>query len=222
MSGNNHSWLSTSILKKFIMAVTGLMLSAFLAGHLIGNTLMYISAELFNQYGHALISNPLIYVVEGVMLLIFVTHIFFALKLILENWLARPEKYVMKKTTGRGATIMSSTMLYTGPIILVFIITHLINFKYGTVYEATYDGEAIRDLHVLMINFYSNPPNLVMYIFFVLIIAVHVSHGVWSAFQTFGFDHPRYNKCLIVMSKLFGVFVFIAYSAFPIWAFLQN
>lgn len=216
------AYLNTSIIKKQIMALTGAALCTFLVSHLIGNCLIYVSAEAFNTYGHKLITNPLIYLAEGGLLLVFLMHLGLAIRLTLENNSARPQKYHMKSTTGRGATFASSTMPYTGLIILVFLVLHLINFKYGPVYSVTYDGVEMRDLHKLLLEYFQSPVNVVWYVFSSVALGIHVSHGFWSMFQSFGINHLKYNKSIRCLAKLYGVVMALGYSALPIYCFLQG
>ncbi|MBN1970887.1 MAG: succinate dehydrogenase cytochrome b subunit [Candidatus Delongbacteria bacterium] len=214
--------LNSSIIKKVIVGVTGLMLSLFLVSHFIGNTLMMISAELFNTYAHTLINHPLIYFAEGGIVIVFLLHMVYAIRLIFENYFARPERYYVKKNSGRGATFASSTMKFTGPLIFIFLVMHLLNFKYGTHYDVVYTSGTMRDLNKLMLVYFSDWINIVLYIFFMAVVAFHVSHGVWSAFQTFGLTGPKCDKVLRIGAKLFALFVFVGYSIFPIWAYMQG
>ena len=213
---------SSSIVKKMIVGVTGAFLSLFLISHFIGNLLMIVGADQFNLYAHTLTSNPLIYVAEAGLVVIFLLHAGYALRLVYENYVARPEKYYMKKDSGRGATFASSTMKYTGPLIFIFLIIHLINFKYGEVFYTNVDGVEMRDFHKLMLVFFQNGLNIIMYILFMLVAAIHVSHGLWSVFQTFGLVTDKCDKTLRYLSYGFALFVFVGYSIFPIWASIQG
>jgi succinate dehydrogenase / fumarate reductase, cytochrome b subunit len=203
-------------------AVTGLMLCGFLVTHLAGNCLIYVGAQSFNTYAHTLITNPFIYVAEAVLALIFLSHIGMAMKLTLENKQARPDGYYMKASTGRGATFASSTMPYTGLIILAFLIWHLVAIKFGPEYTATYEGVAMRDLHRLLLEYFSEPLHVGLYVFCMVALGIHVSHGFWSAFQSLGFNHPRYNCGISIISKIFALVMTVGYSALPIWCYLQG
>jgi succinate dehydrogenase / fumarate reductase, cytochrome b subunit len=214
--------LSSSVVKKQIMGVTGLLLCGFLISHLIGNCLIYVSPQAFNTYAHALITNPLIYVAEVILASIFLTHIFLAFKLTLENKQARPEKYFIRQKTGRGATFASSTMPYTGVITLIFLVIHIMNFKFGAVYTATYDGVEMRDLAKLMFEYFSSPLNVGWYIFAMISLGIHVSHGFWSAFQSIGFNHPKYNCLIKGISTLYAVVITLGFSALPIYCYTQG
>jgi len=213
---------SASIVKKQVVAFTGLFFCLFLVGHLVGNLLILVSPEAFNKYAHALVSNPAIYAIEAVMTILFLTHVVLALKLTRENRKARGESYHLKRNTGRGATFMSDTMPYTGILIFVFLVLHILKLKYGTYYEVTYDGLVIRDLFKTMVEYFRNPLNVAFYIAAMLVVGIHVSHGLWSAFQTFGFNHPRYNGFLRKFSIIFAMVVAAGFMVLPIFCYLQG
>lgn len=215
-------YLSSSVMKKQVMGVTGLLLCGFLLTHLAGNCLIYVGSDAFNLYAHTLISNPLIYVAEAILAAIFLSHIGLAVKLTIENKAARPVDYYIKQKTGRGATFASSTMPYTGMIILIFLIKHLIDFKFGPVYMATVDGVEMRDIYKTVVMHFQSPINVAWYIFAMVALGIHVSHGFWSAFQSIGFSHPKYNCLIKCASKGFAVLVTLGYAALPIFCHLQG
>ena len=220
------SWVATfaksSVGKKNVMAITGLALCGFLVTHLLGNFLLLVSPEAFNKYGHALITNPLLIPAEIVLALLFFSHIGLALKLTRDNHHARSERYHMKVRSGHGATFASSTMIYTGLITLVFLVLHLIHFKFGPVYEIEYDGVVMRDLYKTVFETFQNPGIVAWYVFASLSLALHVSHGFQSSFQSLGFRHPKYTPFISLISKLYAVFIGVGYSALPICLYLKG
>jgi len=222
MSTSLVARFGTSVVKKVAMGVTGLLLCGFLVSHLLGNFLIFVGADAFNLYAYTLTSNPLIYLAEAVLLSIFLVHLFMATKLVIENKKARPVPYYSKQPTGRGATVASSTMPYTGLVILIFLVLHLLHFKFGTYYETTVDGVTMRDLYKTVIEYFKTPLNVAWYVIAMAALAMHVSHGFWSAFQSIGFNHPKYTPCIGTLSKVFAVLVFLGYSALPIFCFLQG
>jgi succinate dehydrogenase / fumarate reductase cytochrome b subunit len=215
-------YLRSSIVKKQVMGVTGLMLCGFLLSHLAGNTLLFVGSDAFNKYAHALITNPLIYVAEAILASIFLTHIGLAIKLTIENKAARPQNYYIRTATGRGATFASSTMPYTGMIILVFLVKHLIDFKFGPVYTTTVNGVEMRDIYKTVVLFFQSPVNVAWYVFAMIATGIHVSHGFWSAFQSIGFNHTKYNCTLRIISKLFAVLVTVGYSSIAIYCHVKG
>lgn len=216
-------YLNSSIVKKQIMGFTGLFWCIFLLGHLVGNALMFVGPEAFNTYAYTLTSNKaFFYTAEVLLLFFFLTHMGMAIRLTIENKKARPESYYMKQATGRGSTFASSTMPYTGMIILVFVITHLLHFRFGPVYMITHSGVEMRDVYRVLIEYFSSPAAIAWYIFCIAAVGVHTSHGLWSAFQSIGFSHPRYTPMVNCVSKIYGAVVFLAFSALPIFCYLQG
>ena len=222
MSATIATTLQSSVVRKQIVGITGLLLCGFLATHLAGNLLIFVGPEAFNKYAYALTSNPLIYLAEAILLLIFLTHLGLALKLTLENHQARPEKYYAKKRTGRGATLASSTMPYTGLVLLAFIIWHLLGLKFGPVYETSYDGVVMRDLYRLLIEYFQSHMNVTFYIISMFAMGIHVSHGFWSSFQSIGFYHEKYTPMLRTIAIVFAISVGVGFSILPIYCHLQG
>jgi succinate dehydrogenase / fumarate reductase cytochrome b subunit len=215
-------YMKSSIVQKQVMGITGLLLCGFLVGHLAGNLLIFVGPSAFNRYGHALISNPLIYLAEAGLAVLFLTHLALAVRLTIQNKAARPVAYHAYKKSGVGASFASSTMPYTGLIILGFLVWHLICIKFGAHYEVVYDGVTMRDLYRLLMEHFAHPGNTVGYVLCMVALGLHVSHGFWSAFQSLGFNHPKYNRCLKLSSKLFALVVAIGFASLPIYCFLKG
>jgi succinate dehydrogenase / fumarate reductase cytochrome b subunit len=222
MSNTLSITFQSSVVKKQLVGITGLLLCGFLVSHLIGNFLLFIGPEAFNKYGHALTSNPLIYVAEAGLLVLFLVHLGLALKVTIQNKQARPTKYYMKTKTGRGANFASSSMPYTGIILLAFIIFHLQGIKFGTYYEVTYDGVVMRDLFKLTFEKFSSLPYVIFYVISMIAMAIHVSHGFWSAFQSIGFWHNKYTPFLRKTAFAYAFFVGVGFSTLPIYCYLTG
>jgi len=152
----------------------------------------------------------------------FLVHIGLAVVVTLENKAARPVSYYVKAKTGRGASFASSTMPYTGLIILIFLVWHIINFKFGPHYEITHDAIVMRDLYRLLLEYFSNPVHVFSYVFAMIALGIHLSHGFWSAFQSLGFNHPKYNCTLKCAAKVFAVAMALGYSALPIFCYFKG
>lgn len=217
-----QSFAKSSVGKKQVMALTGLALCGFLVTHLLGNLLILLGPDAFNLYAHKLTSNPAIYVAEAILVLLFLSHIGMAMKLTIENKLARPVSYYKRTPTGRGSTFASSTMPYTGFIILVFVIIHLINFKYGAYYATTVDGVEMRDLYRVVIEYFANPAYVAWYVVAMIATGIHTSHGFWSAFQSFGFSHSKYNCTIKLISKLYGFLIAAGFSGLAIFCHIKG
>ncbi len=218
----SHNYFTSSIGKKQIMALTGFGLVGFTLSHLLGNLLIFLGPDAFNFYAYKLTSNPLIYVAEVGLLGMFLLHICLAVILKLQNMAARPHGYYVKNRTGRGETIASATMPYTGLILLVFIIIHLLNFKFGSNYPTTVDGVQMRDLYRTVVEYFANPLYVVWYVFAMLALGLHTSHGFQSMFQSWGINHSKYTPIIQAASLAYGVVVAFGFSALAIFCHFQN
>lgn len=195
------STLGSSIGKKLMMAITGLGFIGFLTVHLVGNLTLYSGQDLFTSYVkhlHAL--GPLITLAELGLLSFAIIHIVIGTLLFYKNLMARPVRYRVKKNAG-GRTIGSATQPYTGFIILAFLILHLLNFHF-----AEHTNES---LYQLVSSAFANPLYVGVYVIAMIVVAIHVSHGFWSLFQTLGANHPKYmpliQKLGIAVSLVFGI-----------------
>ncbi len=203
--------LSTSIGKKQLMAVTGILFLLFLAAHLVGNLTIYSGAQSFNAYSERLHTlGGLLVLTEVGLVLCAVIHIVTALILFLENRKARPVKYAVDKSGGGGRTISSRTMPYTGLLILVFVIVHL-----STVSRFFVD-RTNRTVFEVVTKVFSNPGYIIFYTVAVVIVAFHVRHGLWSAFQTVGASHPKYMPFIEKLSIVFAIIVGVGFGTLPI------
>jgi succinate dehydrogenase / fumarate reductase cytochrome b subunit len=202
--------LSTSVGKKQLMAVTGLLFLLFLAVHLLGNLSAYGGGAAFVAYAehlHAL--GKLLVAAEVVMALALIIHVCTAVVLFFENRAARPVRYEVDKSGG-GRTFSSQTMPYTGLLILGFIGVHLATFSHHIVDQTT------RDIFQIAAEVFSRPVYLAIYLFGVLVVAFHVRHGLWSAFQTVGANHPKYLPFIQKLSLGFAVLVALGFGSLPL------
>jgi succinate dehydrogenase / fumarate reductase cytochrome b subunit len=207
------NWLKqtlwSSIGKKLMMAVTGLAFCAFLATHLAGNLTIYAGKDTFNAYAehlHAL--GPLITAAELGLAFFAIVHIFTGFTLFYQNTRARGGRYAVNKNGG-GRTIGSATMPYTGFLLLVFVIMHLLNFHFVDRGETT--------VAQLVSQTFQNPLWMGIYVAAMIIAALHVSHGFWSAFQTIGANHPKYMPFIMVFSIIFSLIVGFGFGLLPIY-----
>lgn len=189
--------LSTSVGTKLLIATTGLALVGFLIGHLIGNLLLFLGPETFNAYGHALISNPLIIPVEIGLIAIFLLHAGKAVLNFFDNRAARPRGYELK--TGAGGPSRkswgSTTMIGSGLFVLAFVPFHLFTFKYGPDYPSAEPG--VRDLYRLTVEVFQSPAYVVFYLFAMVIVGMHLRHGVSSSLQSLGVIPDRWTRAFL-------------------------
>jgi succinate dehydrogenase / fumarate reductase cytochrome b subunit len=216
------SYLQSSIGKKQLMALTGLALMGFLFTHLLGNLLIVISPEQFNLYAYKLTSNKLfLYTAEAGLIFLFLMHIGLAIKITIENKIARPVKYHAKGSAG-SSTLASRTMPLSGLVILVFLVLHLFQFKFGNHYITQLDGIQMRDMYKTVIEYFDNPIALVWYIFAMFVMAMHVTHGFQSCFQSLGFRHPKYSPIIKKIACAYSLTVGAGFSAIAICCYLKG
>ncbi len=204
--------LGSSIGKKMMMAITGISFCGFLTAHLAGNLTIYGGKDAFNGYAHHLHSlGPLVTLAEIGLLTFALVHVITGILLFLQNRKARPVRYKVNKSAG-GRTIGSTTMPYTGIALLAFIVLHLINFHFVDKTDTT--------IFTIVSNAFANPAYVAIYIAAMVIAAIHVSHGFWSAFQTIGINHPKYMPLIKTLSIVFAVVVGVGFGFLPIYIFL--
>lgn len=212
-------YLMSSIGRKQLMALTGLAWSLFVLTHMAANLLILFDAEAYNKYSHALISNPFIYVAEAGLVLMLLIHVVNGVMVTIGNRSARPLKYAMTPSGDKAPRFQSKWMAYHGTLLLVFLIWHLVTFKYGTVYTVTYDGVEMRDLHRLVLEVFQSPFYVGFYVACMVAVGFHLSHGFYSSFATLGLYHPRYSPMIDKFGYLYAVIVAAGFMSQPIYVF---
>jgi len=202
----------SSVGKKLMMAVTGLFFCLFLVLHLAGNLTLYMGKDVFNSYAEHLHSlGPFLTVAEWGLLIFAVVHVSTGVFLFYQNFKARPQRYAVNKRAG-GRTLGSATMPYTGVVLLLFVFYHLFNFHFVDKTHTT--------IFQIVSNAFAQPGYVLIYTFAMIIAALHVSHGFWSAFQTLGANHPKYTPFLRGLSIVFSLIVGIGFGFIPIYVSL--
>lgn len=212
-------FVSSSVGSKILIGLTGLAFFGFLVTHLAGNLLVLFNPDGYNDYSHALISNPLLPIAEIGLLLIFVLHAFKAVAATIGNRGARPVRYAQKKWAGRTSrkSLASTTMIVSGAIILIFTVVHLAHFKFGTYYEDAAHG--YRDLARLVRETFVQPAWVAWYVLVMTLIGLHLRHGISSAFQSLGLEHPRYDAAVRWAGIALAVLVAGGFALIPLWIF---
>ncbi|MBU4326690.1 MAG: succinate dehydrogenase cytochrome b subunit, partial [Proteobacteria bacterium] len=197
--------LSSSIGKKYIMAVSGACLSFFLLAHLIGNSISFWGKEAYNSYASHLHSlGFLVYILEILLLLLFLVHIVMGITLFIENLSARPNRYAVKEKERNWS---ASTMPYTGILILLFLVVHLVNFHFIT--------KTVSTAELVKITL-SNPLIASFYLLSLSGLTLHASHGFWSLFQSLGINHQKYNKLLQLGGLAMAVIIGTTFILIPL------
>ena len=202
-----------SILKKVLMALTGLGLVGFLVGHLAGNLFIYRGEAKFNGYALFLEENEALPLAEGGLIVLFLVHLYLAFRLTVENNSARPRNYEVRQTAGQSS-LASRTMILSGLVILGFIILHIYQFKYGT----RPDGS----LWQLVVNTFQQPWVVCIYVASMLMLGTHLSHGIGSAFQSLGLRNESGRPTLKGLAPVIGWILAAGFAALPLYAFVAK
>ena len=220
--GTNAGLFSSSLGKKYLMAITGLFLCSFLIIHFLGNIALFTNPVQFNEYTRFMSSNPIIRVMEIVLVLGFLTHIIDAIILTRANKKAQPVKYAMNKNK---SSWYSRNMGLTGSVILVFLILHLQSFwyeyKFGEVLMTVYsNGDTIKDMFTIVKTAFSEWWYSAIYVLAIILLGSHLNHGFQSAFQSVGLRHKKYTPTIKMLGTGFSISITIGFISFPIYFFI--
>jgi succinate dehydrogenase / fumarate reductase cytochrome b subunit len=203
----------TTVGKKAIMAVTGVILFGFVCGHLLGNLQVFLPPEKLNHYAALLKSLPALLWGTRITLLVAVgLHIWSSFELWLLQRAARPMKYVRKANL--HSTYASRTMLWSGPIIAAFVIFHLLQFTFGAVHPGAPFDE--HNVYNNVVKGFQVWPVSLFYIIAMIMLCYHLYHGLWSMFQSLGFSHPVYTPWLQRLAKVVAILIAIGYISIPV------
>jgi succinate dehydrogenase / fumarate reductase, cytochrome b subunit len=208
---------SSTVAEKLLIAVTGLALFLYLVVHLIGNSLLFLGPDTFNGYAHTLTSTPLIIPVELGLAAIFVLHVWKTVAMWWHNRGARLDPYYRKRWAGGPSrkSLASTTMIYTGTIVAIFVVLHVRAFKYGPAAEVA----GHRDLYGLLVDFFRSPLNVAFYEICLVLLGFHLWHGFSSAFESLGGDEPRCTPKLLLLGKVLAVVLAGGFLFIPLWAY---
>lgn len=217
------SFIQSTVGKKYLMGLSGLIWAGFIFGHMAGNMTILVSPDMYNAYGHAIVSNKiLLYGTEIALVATLAAHVALAVLLTKQNRESRGHRYAVTPNGDKGPSFASQWMAIHGSIILVFIISHLITFKYGPHYETTVDGVVMRDLARLIYEVFSNPAAVAWYLVALVLLGFHLTHGVRSIFQSFGLLHPAYQPIIRKAGALYAIVVAGGFISQPIFVFLTR
>ncbi|MBA2435278.1 MAG: succinate dehydrogenase cytochrome b subunit [Verrucomicrobiota bacterium] len=209
----------SSVGRKMIVAVTGLVLILFVIGHLLGNLQIFLGPEWINGYAEKLRQlGMLLWVIRGGLLIAVLLHIYYTIRLAIENRRARPERYKRKDTV--KATFASRSMVLSGLILLAFIIYHILHFtvratdpRFNTL---PLDPLNHYDIYSMMIYGFQNPLVSGFYLLSMFLLALHLSHGSSSFFQSLGLNNQKLTARLARGGRIFAWLLFLGYSSIPV------
>jgi succinate dehydrogenase / fumarate reductase cytochrome b subunit len=209
----------SSIGKKMIVAVTGVILILFVIGHLLGNLQIFLGPEWINGYSEHLRNlGPLLWIIRAFLLTTVVLHIYFTIQLAIENRRARPKSYIDKENV--KATFASRHMVMSGLIVLAFIIYHLAHFtvrvtdpRFGLLKA---DPLGRYDVYSMMVYGFQNIYVSAFYVVGLFLLTLHLSHGASSFFQSLGLNNKELNPRLAWSGRIFAWLLFIGYVSIPV------
>ena len=205
-------------------------LFVFIIFHLLGNLqLFYGTPEPFNKYSDFLISlEGIIYILEIGILLSFLFHAVLGTVVWLNKKRARPEDYCQRSDAGSPShkTISSTTMIWTGLIVFIFTVIHVITFKYGPGiqegYIASVNGKPVRDLHRLVVETFTKPGYMIGYVAAMIFLGFHLRHAFWSAFQSLGIGQQRLTSILYTVGVLLAIVLALGFLIIPVWIYFKG
>ena len=208
---------TNSVFKKVVMAVSGIIMVLFLIAHMVGNLHVFQGAESFNDYSHwlrsfgepALPPRTLLTTIEIVLLVSVIAHMWSAISLWRQAKRARPERYVTKKSVAQ--TYASRTMRWGGVIIALFIVYHILDLTFGV---ANPDGTDSTPYDRLVASF-QNPIATIVYVVTLILLGMHLSHGIWISTQTLGQSKRRRERSINIFATAFATLLIAGYLVVP-------
>lgn len=215
--------LKTSVGKKLVVAVTGLMMIGFILGHLAGNLQIFMGQNQINSYAAKLQHlGPLLWVVRIILLGTVTAHGLASLLLAKENRAARPVSYVRESTV--QATLASRTMVASGLLLAAFIVYHLLHFTLRVTHPSFVyltDPLGRHDTYAMMVLGFQSKWISAFYVVAMAALSFHLSHGASSWAQTLGLTNPKCLACLRTAAQVFGLVIFLGYASIPFCVILN-
>lgn len=225
------SWISqtfsSTIGRKVLTAASGLFLIIFLIGHVSGNLLLFYQDEgqAFNMYAHFMTSNQLVQIIRYITYISIILHIVYSIGLTIYNRKARPVGYAEAHPSANSSWT-SRNMAILGTLILLFLILHLSDFWYYTMFggldKVQYGTEEVANLYARVIMKFSDLWYVLVYVILMVFLGLHLSHGFYSACQTLGWRHPKYTPAIKTISVLFAILVPALFASMPVYIYLQT
>jgi succinate dehydrogenase / fumarate reductase cytochrome b subunit len=216
---------TSSIGKKLMMSLAGIFLIIFLLVHLGINLLVILFDDpmVYNKAAHFMSSNVLIKIFEVILFGGFLLHIIYALILQIQNWLARPKRYV--RANYSNTSFFSKFMIHTALITLAFLAIHFADFyfkaKFGHATEIDVDGVMYHDFASEIVDKFKQLPFVIFYVAAFIFLGFHLIHGFQSAFKTLGMDNRRYTPVIQFLATIYSVIVVAGYTIIPILIYFE-
>ncbi|MEW6157000.1 MAG: succinate dehydrogenase cytochrome b subunit [Verrucomicrobiota bacterium] len=216
-------FFGSSLGRKYIMAISGVVLFAFVVAHLIGNLQIFLGPDQINAYGHFLQSQPeILWLARTGLLAMVLLHIWAAVKLSIENRRARTIPYEQNQLV--AASYASRTMLMSGLIIAAFIVYHLLHFTVlakainltGHDFAALHDAKGRHDVYRMMVLGFQQPIVSIFYVIAMGLLSLHLSHGAGAMFQSLGLKNRVFGPVIDRAARLAAWLIFFGYISIPL------
>jgi succinate dehydrogenase / fumarate reductase cytochrome b subunit len=218
MSNSRSCKLRSSLGKKALMAISGLMLLLFVIGHLVGNLLVFLGPHALNDYAqHLRDLGPLLWVARIGLLAAVAIHIVTSVQLVMENRRARGQRYAVFKP--QTTTLGARTMAISGLMVLAFIVYHLMHFTFRVTHpEISHAVDAMgrHDVYRMVVLSFRQPVIAIAYVWAMALLFLHLSHGVGSTLQTLGANTERTIPMAQRAGRLLAWALFIGYISIPL------
>ena len=210
-----------SVGRKLIAAATGIVMLGFLLGHLYGNMKVFQGPDAVNSYSAWLKGHPLLWVFRLGLLTVFTVHVYVTLTLARDNWAARPTRY--QRWQPQSSTLASRYMVWSGLVVLAFVIYHLLHFTFGVI-----DSESARlaqtqqnlDVYAMVVRSFRNPWISASYVVSIVLLGIHLLHGTVSSLQTFGVHHESYESLKRVACVVLVAAIVAGFCSIPVLIYL--
>jgi len=211
--GASRTFLGSTIGKKIVMAGSGTILAGFVLVHMLGNLQLYLGAEALNAYSaflHEVLHGAGLWIARAVLLTALALHVWAAASLTVADRAARPVGY--REFEARESTYASRTMRWSGVLLFAFVVYHLLDLTFGTVNPSFQSGNVF---HNVVASFRVAPVAL-LYVAAMLLLWLHLRHGMWSMLRTLGLGHPRYERMAQRFAAVFATVVVAGNVSFPL------
>lgn len=213
------TFLNSQVGRKIATGVTGLGLVLFIIVHLIGNLTYFGGAEAINTYSYSLHElGPLLWVVRLGLLAFFLYHAWHGIWIWWGSRQARPEKYEVHATRGKPSrqSWSSRSMIYTGILLFLFVITHLYTFAFYDFQMVIHDGVEMNNVHLRLTEVFQSPGYTIYYVAIMVLLGMHIRHGVWSAFQSLGWMSRKTNPIIYSIAYAMAMIIAIGFIGLPL------
>ncbi len=222
--------LKSQIGRKILTGLTGLGLIIFVVFHLIGNLKLFGASTAFNIYTHTLESlGWILYTLEILLAIGFLLHAYLGISIWWKRRKSRPENY--DEYQGKQPHLdhnedhndwASRSMIFTGIVLLVFLVLHLKTFKFGDTAPIVINGTQMRNLKALVIETFQNPWYAFGYTFVMILLGIHLKHGFWSAFTSLSMKRKKYSAVIYTIGIIVALLLTVGFLFIPLYIYFTG